>query len=172
GGSRVRRAGDTGGGRQSQLKTRLERAQRQLKKVIRRLPAGYKINIVAYSSRTKLWRAGEGDEPPQLHALTKANRDAACAFVDGFRADGVTATDAALRRAFSVDGARCFYLLSDGFATADGKTKIPTEDILAVIDEYGKDRRVTIHTLGFRGADVEMMKAVAEHTGGEYSDID
>ena len=67
-------------------------------------------------------------------------------------------------------GARCFYLLSDGFATHDGRTPVPTSEIIAVLDEY-KDRHVTVHTLGFEGADRDMMEEVARHTGGKYSDI-
>ncbi len=166
------RGGGASKGREGEKKglTRLERAQRQLKRVLENLPATYKINIVAYSSRVKIWSANEGDRPPQLKPLTDANRQAAIDFVDGFRADGTTATDMALLRAFDVEGARCIYLLSDGFATHDGQNKIPTEEILQIVRGF-KDRHVTVHTLGFKEADVEMMRAVAETTGGEYSDI-
>jgi len=153
-------------------KTRLERAQIALKEVIDRLPSSYEINIVAYSSRVKIWRAGEGDAPPLLHELTDRTREDAGAFVDDFRANGVTVTDDAIRRAYDVAGARCFYLLSDGFATHDGQTPVPTSEILATIDEFGGDRHVAIHTMGFEGADRAMMRAVAEHTGGRYSDIE
>ncbi|HBP21260.1 MAG TPA: hypothetical protein DEA08_26165, partial [Planctomycetes bacterium] len=111
-----------------------------------------------------------GDTPPQLHELTDKNRKEAMDFVDSFKAAGVTATDTALRRAFEVEGARCFYLLSDGTATHDGTTQVPTSEILAVLDEF-EARHVTVHTLGFKGADVEMMKAVAEKGAGKYSDI-
>jgi hypothetical protein len=152
------------------LKTRLQRAQRQLKNVLKRLPANFKVNIVAYSGHVKIWRGSEGDKGPSLHVLNDANRKAACDFVDQFRADGVTATDTALLRGYEVEGARCFYLLSDGFATHDGRTPVPTEEILGVIEDY-KDRHVIIHTLGFRGADVDMMQQVAKATGGKYSDI-
>lgn len=169
-GSRTR-GGETEGER-PKGKTRLERAQRELKKVIQALPEGVKINVVAYSSQVKLWRAGDGDAPPTVHAMSKANKDAACEFVDSFTADGVTVTDDALVRAFSVEGARCFYLLSDGAPTHDGTTIVPTEDILRVVADYSKDRKVTIHTLGFRGADRDMMQRLAEQTGGKYSDIE
>jgi hypothetical protein len=173
-GSRTRKvdgseAGD--GGAASKLKTRLERAQRELKNVLRRLPANFKVNVVAFSSIVSIWRAENGDEPAKLHTLTQKNRKAAMEYVDGFSADGVTATDDAIRRAFSVEGARCFYLLSDGFATHTGKLPgISSEEMCGVVDEY-KERHVTIHTLGFQGADVEMMQAIAERTGGGYSDI-
>ena len=111
-----------------------------------------------------------GATTPQLLPLTEANRKAAIEFVEEFKSAGTTATDSALRRAFEVDGARCFYVLSDGVATHDGTTPVPTEEILAVLDEF-QAKHVTVHTLGFKGADVAMMKAVAEKAGGTYTDI-
>ena len=36
----------------------------------------------------------------------------------------------------------------------------------------GKGRGITIHTMGFVGADLAMMQAVADRTGGRYSDIE
>jgi hypothetical protein len=152
-------------------KNRLQRAQVELKRLINALPESVKINIVAYSSRVQMWRAEDGDKPPQLHAMTASNKKDACEFVDSFTANGVTVTDDALVRGYTVEGARCFYLLSDGAATHDGTTIVPTETILRCVDEYGKDRHITVHTLGFQGADREMMQALAKHTGGKYSDI-
>jgi hypothetical protein len=170
--SRTRKVDGTDGeaSKPSKLKTRLQRAQRELKNVLSRLPANFKVNIVVYSSNVKVWRSGEGDKPAGLHVLSSKNRAEAKAFVDEFRADGVTCTDRALMRSFDVEGARCFYLLSDGFATHDGRTPVPTEQILGLIEEF-KERHITIHTLGFQGADVQMMEAVADATGGKYSDI-
>ena len=158
------------GSRKPKGKTRLQRAQRALKKVINKLPSNYKINIIAYSTRVKIWRANDRDTPPKLWALTPAIRKDACKFVDSFAASGVTATDTSLVRAFDVEGARCFYLLSDGAPTHDGTTPVPTEDILSVLREK-KSRHVIVHTLGFKGADRAMMKAVAKETVGRYSDI-
>ena len=151
--------------------TRLERAQIALKNVIDRLPEGYKINIVAYSSRTKMWKGISGDGPAELHELDAAARAEAKEWIDTLKPQGVTVTHHALRDAFAVEGARCFYLLSDGFATANGTDPIPTSEILGVIDSEGAGRHVTIHTMGFEGADRAMMRAVADHTGGRYSDI-
>jgi hypothetical protein len=173
-GTQTHGGGDSQNPEKPQGKTRLQRAQEELKRVLNNLPATTKVNIVAYSSPNTVstWHGStDGTHPPQLYDMTDANRRDACTFVDQFRASGTTATSTALRRAFDVEGARCFYLLSDGFATDDGQTPIPTDEILQVIDELGKDRHVTIHTLGFRGADRDMMMAVARHTGGKYSDI-
>jgi len=172
-GTTVRGGGESQGPRQPTGKTRLERAKRELQSVLSNLPETTKINIVGYSSphAVQMWKREESGGAPQVHAMTAANKREACEFVEHFQANGTTATDLALASAFDVEGARCFYLLSDGFATHDGTTPVETADILAVIDEKGKDRHVTVHTLGFRGADKEMMMALARHTGGKYSDI-
>lgn len=151
--------------------TRLDRAKLELERMLQSLPDAVKINIVAYSTYVALWRDGEGNKPPQLHPMNAANKRSAIEFVKGFKADGVTVTDDALVRAYSVEGARCFYLLSDGAATHDGTTFMTPAEVVSVVDEYGRGRAVTIHTLGFTGADKSMMQAVADKTGGRYTDI-
>ena len=149
-------------------RSRIERAKRELKKVLKGLPRGSKVNLIAFSTGVRLWRAGT---PPALHALDAATVSDATKWVDELSADGTTATDEALDKAFEVDGARCFYLLSDGEPTKDGTTRIPTDTILALIASKNATKRIRIHTLGFPGADPEFMKAVSAATGGEYSDI-
>lgn len=172
-GSRTRGGGESQAPPEPTGKTRLERAKRELQSVLSNLPATTKVNVVAYSSphSVQMWKRGDDGGAPGLHAMTEANKREACEFVERFQASGTTATDLALASAFDVEGARCFYLLSDGAATHDGTTPVDTADILGVIDDRGKDRHVTIHTLGFKGADRDMMIAVARHTGGKYSDI-
>ena len=149
-------------------RSRIARAKRELKKVLKGLPKTAKVNLISFSTSVRLWKGGY---PPTLHALDDATREEAMKFVDSFQAEGTTVTDEALTRAFDVEGARCFYLLSDGEPTKDGTTRIPTETILKLIEEKNASRHVRIHTLGFKGADVDFMKAVAHATGGEYADI-
>lgn len=149
-------------------RSRIERAKRELKKVLKGLPKTAKVNLIAFSTAVRLWRSGN---PPVLHQLDDATREDAMKFVDTFSAEGTTVTDEALARAFDVEGAHCFYLLSDGEPTKDGTNRIPTDTILNLIAERNASRHVRIHTLGFKGADPEFMKAVASATGGEYSDI-
>lgn len=172
-GTVTRGGGESQGPAQPKGLTRLDRAKRELKSVLMNLPAATKVNIVTYSSPTDIqtWRGADGEKPPTVHAMSEANKKSACEFIEGETARGTTATDLALVRAFDVEGARCFYLLSDGAATHDGTTPVPLDAILGVIDDVGKDRNVTIHTLGFQGADREAMMAIARHTGGKYSDI-
>jgi hypothetical protein len=151
--------------------TRLDRAKLELERMLQSLPDAVKINIVAYSTYVQIWREGEGNKAPQLHAMNAGNKRSAIEFVKGFKADGVTVTDDALRRAYDVEGARCFYLLSDGAATHDGTTFLTAGEMVSVVEELGQGRSVTIHTLGFTGADKSMMQAVADKTGGRYTDI-
>jgi hypothetical protein len=153
---------------EADVRSRIERAKRELKKVLKGLPKTAKVNIVSFSSFVRVWKSGN---PPVLHQLDDAAREDAIKFVDTFSADGTTVTDEALAKAFEIEGARCFYLLSDGEPTKDGTTRIPTEVILKLIEDKNATKKVRIHTLGFVGADQEFMKAVAKATGGEYSDI-
>lgn len=162
--------GEPAGGGPAQL-NRLDRAKLELERMLQSLPDAVKINIVAYSTYVSIWRDGEGNKAPQLHAMNAGNKRSAIEFVKGFKADGVTVTDDALRRAYDVEGARCFYLLSDGAATHDGTTFLTPAEMVSVVDELGQGRSVTIHTLGFTGADKSMMQAVADKTGGRYTDI-
>lgn len=154
------------GGELDPNRTRMKRAQRELVKVLRGLPKSTKFNIVSYSSDVDFFR------PEGLHSLNGPNTDAAVKWVEGLESNGVTVTDYAIESAFDqIEGARCFYLLSDGFATHDGKTPVATDVILNMIREKNRFRRVAIHTLGFMQADRAMMQAVAKETGGTYSDI-
>lgn len=151
--------------------TRLQRATRELRRVLTSLPETTRVNIIVYSTPgfSRLWRLDDG--APTVHAMTERNKRDACEFLERMQPDGTSAADMALARAFEVEGARCFYLVAGGVATHDGMTPLPTTELLAVISEKGKDRRVTVHTLGFRGAEREMLIEVARHTGGSYSDI-
>jgi len=157
------------------FKTRLQRAQKELKKVISNLPSSIKINIIAFSDHVSFWRPGDGN--PEIHALNDANRASALSYVDSFRHTGQTATDKALIDAYKVRGARTFYLLSDGAPTRTGKKMqvspegIPFEEIYQIVDDHDDERHIVIHTLGFSGAADGMMLGLAERTGGTYTKI-
>lgn len=152
---------------QPQGRSRLDRAKIALNKVLEKLPGHFKVNLITYSTGVKVWKRGE---PSGLHSL-EANRADAMEWIESQKARGVTETDDALREALNVEGVRCVYLLSDGFATHDGTKKIPTETILQVVEQAMGTKHVTIHTMGFKEADVEMMQELAARTGGKYSDI-
>lgn len=170
--SRTRGGGESNAPPEQPLgKTRMERAKIALTEMLKRLPPHMKINLVCYDTDTRTWRGSLDGKPPELHDLNEKNRAAAIEWIDKQGPNGVTVTDDALQAAFDVKGVRCIYLLSDGFCTHDGTTQIPTDDIVARITKLNADRHVIIHTLGFEGADKQMMQAVADLTGGRYSDI-
>lgn len=144
---------------------RIERAKRELIRVIKALPASTHVNIMAYSTSVSLWKV-EG-----LHKLTAKNKTDAVEFISKFQAKGVTATDAALRSAFKISGARCFYLLSDGKPSMGEGADIPPQSIHDLVEAENKVLKIRIFTLGFRGADTAFMRELAKQTGGKYSDI-
>lgn len=168
-GTKARGAGASQGPSQQPTgRTRLERAKIALNRVLEKLPAHFKVNVITYSTGVRVWKRGE---PTGLLPLDEANRAEAIEWVEAQKANGVTETDDALRSALNVEGVRCVYLLSDGFVTHDGTTQVPTEKVLEVVREAMRDRHVTIHTMGFEGADRSLMEALAQETGGKYSDI-
>ncbi len=146
---------------------RIFRAKKELKKVLDALEPRVKFNILAYSSNVTEWKRGG-----ELHKASNANIQAAKDWVDGLDADGVTVTDDALRQGLTIEGVQGIYLLSDGFATADGKNKIPTENILQIVQDGNRFRKAKIYTFGFEGADEELMVALARETGGSYRFIE
>lgn len=147
--------------------TRLERAQRELKKVLDNLDPRVKLNIVTFSGikAIKVWKPG-GVVP-----LTKANRASAKKFVDSFKASGATATDKALEMAYKIKGARAFYLLSDGSPSHGMGASLPPEEVYKAVRAGDKGRGIAIHTMGFVGANKKFMQKLSSMTGGRYSDI-
>jgi hypothetical protein len=154
---------------------RIYRARKELIKTLEGLAAqGAEANVIAYSTDVKMWK------PEGVHKLGAENLKEAKAFVDAFVAEGVTATDTALMYAFErCKDADCFYLISDGFATHDGQSKVPSRDILERVAEANRLLKIQVNTLGFAanahvdndGADAELMTGLAAQTGGTYTEI-
>lgn len=160
--------GETPGGAPAE-KNRLQKAQAELKKVIEKLPAYFKINIIAYDHEVQYWRPGQGGAVPGLHALDAANKADALRFVDTFQPRGATATHHALEAAYKIENARLFFLLSDGAPWLNDQ-RVPPEEVLAVVDRNA-DKAVVINTMAFPGVPKDMMKQIADKTGGTYRDI-
>lgn len=145
--------------------TRMNRAKRELQRVIKALPASMEINIIEYSSGVRKWK------DKGLVKLTAKNKADAIKWVGELTAEGVTATDSALRNALEVDGARCVYLLSDGKPSMGPGADIDPQLIYKLVDEKNKILKMRIFTLGFQGADQGFMRELAKRNGGRYSDI-
>lgn len=150
---------------------RIIRAQKELSRTLRSLDSSVEFNVIAFSDEIVVW------SKKGLRKATKDGKEKAVKFVERFEAAGTTWTDSALEAAYQLnDDAYCFYLLSDGTPTHEGgeepgDTEAIMEDIYQMVPELDIYRRVRIHTLGFRGANVPFMEQLAEMTGGSFTEI-
>ncbi|MBI4585598.1 MAG: VWA domain-containing protein [Planctomycetes bacterium] len=151
---------------------RITRARKELVKVIRALPEGVKINIIAYSSDVASWKV-------KLVPATPETRKEAVAFVETLDADGITVTDRALESAFEDLSVDTIYLITDGAPTHVGSTgpELPPdakeliEAIHKRIRELNFLRGVRLFTLGFPEAEEEFLKKLAADNSGTYAPI-
>jgi hypothetical protein len=154
---------------------RIYRVKKELLRVIDALPPSVKFNIVSFSDQISVWKSG-------LQTATAANKTHAKDWVEKWQAEGLTWTDDALKEAFKDKEADTIVLLSDGAPTHLGgegtvewgghqDSKAIIEAIYKWVAENNKFRKVTIHTLGFEGANFEFMKKLAQDNNGICRDI-
>lgn len=154
---------------------RIYRVKKELIRVIDALSPSVKFNIVSFSDQISVWKSG-------LQTATAANKTNAKEWFQKWQADGLTWTDDALKEAFKDKEADTIVLLSDGAPThlgGEGReewgghqdSKAIIESIHKWLAENNKFRKVTIHTLGFEGANFEFMKKLAEENNGTCRDI-
>jgi len=91
--------------------------------------------------------------------------------VEDLRPGGPAPVGEALRRAYEIALARCVYLVGDGPATDDLGQEIPAVEVLSAVAELADERRIPVHTFGFAAADRGLLRAIADRTGGRYSDV-
>ena len=154
---------------------RIERAKKELAKVVASLPKDTRFNIMVYSTDVRAWQA------TKLVVANSGNKKGASGFVMGLSATGVTCTQDALEKAFEVKEADTFYLLSDGAPTSkDGQALPPTgqkpedesmEKIYERVKQLNRLRRIKIHTLAFEGAYKPFMTRLAADNQGDYRSI-
>ncbi len=141
---------------------RIQKCKDQLKRCVEALEAGSRFTIVAYSSSVKTWERALQPATPQV-------KEKAYKFVDGLQASGTTATLAAMKAGFEVEGADAIVLLSDG-APTDAEPP-------AILDEVrglNGFKRWRVDTFGFGGVGQsfnEFMKDLAEQHGGKFTPI-
>ncbi|MEM7261816.1 MAG: VWA domain-containing protein [Planctomycetota bacterium] len=147
-------------------KTRLERAQAELIKAIGALRKDVKFGVIAYN--THIISFDDSDLVP----ATRKNKTRAMEFVRGWQAEGTTNTGKAMLAALALDGVDTIILLSDGSPTDPETGKVvDVEPIIEAITEDNRFKRVTIHTLGFPGAKVSFMRALARLNHGTYANV-
>ncbi len=144
----------------------LERAKAELIEALERLPSDTHFAIVAYNSLARAW-----NDDKLVRAKKKAVREAV-AWVERLAADGASALDEALRKAFAFDDVEGAYLISDGFPTLDGQNAIPREVLTDEANLAGRYTRPKLHVFGLYERGDGDLEAVAEAVGGFYHRLD
>jgi len=122
--------------------------------------------VIAYSTRVTPWVS------EKLIKAKKSARRKSALFVGAMRPDETTNSGEALLMALSLPAVDTVIFLSDGSPTVPGEGKLAeTQPIIDAVMEANRDKNVTIHTLGFEGAKVSFMRALADGTGGTYAEI-
>ncbi|MFH1421949.1 MAG: hypothetical protein ABIH42_04460 [Planctomycetota bacterium] len=154
---------------------RIYRVKKELVRVIDSLDKSVKFNIIAFSDQISSWK-------DKLQPASSGNMSNAKAWVEALNADGLTCTDGAIREAFKDKDVDTVVLLSDGAPThigGEGRAEWGGhQDSMAIIgsiyswlEENNKFRKVTIHTIGFKGANFEFMEKLAKDNNGTFRDI-
>ncbi|MFN0059250.1 MAG: VWA domain-containing protein [Planctomycetota bacterium] len=146
---------------------RLELAKMELIRAIDKLRPDVRFNVIAYNTTQSFWQDGT-----KLLPATAKNKKSVTEYIRNWRADGFTNTEAAVMSGLALEGLDTLILLSDGSPTdpADGKL-VDWKPILEAIRAENRFKKVTIHTLGFKGANTTFMKTLAKQNGGTFASI-
>lgn len=152
GGSSFMRQGGAG-------KTELQKAVAETLKVVSKLKNRSRVNVICFESSIHPWSR-------KLVPLTKKTRANLKAWLLNREPMGGTNLYDGLEEALKTTGVDAIYLLSDGMP-GSGKY-VETEDILREVRKLNRSRRIPIHcvALGFFRAD--LLKRLAEESGGNY----
>lgn len=138
-------------------RSRLDVAKSEILGVLERLPEGAMVNLVFFDSEVDPWQR-------RPVPLDEDSRESLRAFVTEARPGGQTAMHAALRQAFTYDEIDTIYFLTDGHP--EGGLDDPTQ-IRLEVERWNSTQHVQIHGVSI-GQDNELVRAVAEVTGGRY----
>ena len=142
--------------------TRLARAQQELIRAIRELPADTEFAIAAFNTRIRVWRKG-------LAPATDEQKMAAIQYVQRLEHTGDTNTYGALRTALTFDDSlEAVFLLTDGRPTAGPITR--HDEIARDILHRNRWRHLNINTIGISvgGRTESFLRGLAENSGGEF----
>lgn len=183
-------------------RVRMDRAKRQLIKVIKALHEQTQFTILAYegvlseNKDTKVVTlprgvSKTGDLPdsisgrrwlrtwsPKLMRASAGNKKKAISYVEALKAKGWTFTLEALKRAFAVEGADTIVLLSDGLpreVNREADREFTLDEVTAAVSALNRFARRRIDTFGFLGKSSSLgrfMRDLAEQNGGKHTRID
>jgi biopolymer transport protein ExbD len=153
--------GGAGGGkivyivdRSGSMTDSIDYVKMELKRSISDLADDKKFHVIFYSSGPPVENA-----PRRLVNATERNKAQANEFIDAVVAQGETDPSEAIRRAFAVQP-DLIYLLTDGEFD---------RSIITLCKDFNKDKKVTIHTIGFLYRTGEtVLKQIADDGGGNY----
>lgn len=157
--------GPDGGPEVPDSRMRLTRVQTELVRVLSELPSDTKFTIITFNHLI-------GHFQPKLVSATPRNKELAIRFVRGFRPEGETYTDEALRAAFDVEEVTTIFLLSDGAPYR--QLALEVDPILKEVREVNRFRRIRIHTVGFLQAGSNLRKFLTRLAGqnqGTYTEL-
>ncbi len=155
--------------------TKLELAKAELIRTLRSIERPAAFNLVFFGDDVQRW------DPSGMIELDDRSLERAIRFVERQRAKGGTNLFGALRASFEIEGlssldgptasadpgADTLYLLSDG--KPNRGDVVDTTDILDTIRRWNRPRQMRIHTIGLGAeADHELLRALAESSGGRY----
>jgi hypothetical protein len=148
---------------------RIERAKRQLEKLVRAFSKDARFNIVQFSTTASAWKA------KKVMVASDGNKNNAVAFIKNLTPSGVTQAYKALVEAFACKEADTIYFISDGSPT-DEKGQPLTggarTNLLNKVRQMNKFRKVRINTIGLKGSSPQFMRKLALMTGGKYIAVD
>lgn len=146
--------------------TRLEAAKEELIKAVLTLRPDVRFGLIAYNKRVFAF------SEKKLLAANDRNKRKAIEFIKSWKPDSTTNTGEAMLSALEVPDVDTIVLLSDGSPTNPETGKlVPVDPIIDAIFASNRFKKVTIHTLGFDGAKVSFMRALADGSGGTYAPI-
>jgi hypothetical protein len=138
--------------------TRLDAAKEQLVRVVQALPKETSLNLIAYDSTVQpLW--------DDLRKLDDDNRDKVLTTAKKLGLGSGTNIFDAIEKAFTDPLVDTIYLLTDGQPT-EGRLRNP-DDIVEEVQRMNRTRQIVIHCIGL-GIDSDLLKRLAEATGGSY----
>ena len=137
----------------------LDKAVKQMLKVIRRMKNSARVNVIFFESGIHRWA-------DKLRKLDKKTRASLKKYVERQQPTGGTNLYDGLELAMKMRDVDTIYLLSDG-SPGSGKW-VEDEDILREIGKLNKKLRIQIHCVSL-GRSSTLLKNLAEQSGGSYA---
>lgn len=178
----VRLATRTTSARPGETMSKARHVVEELKKVVMALPDGTLFNVIVFSDDVRVWREERDGRIALVRLDDEARDDLLGSYLDSLHPAGATNLYGALDRALDFAGRGLWdrwyglsfdtlYVLSDGAPSA-GEV-IDKEEILRLVRETNRLRRLTIHTITFGDRnDTRFLKVLAEENGGRHVHVD